>query len=38
MALINETNSPLFNWREITGEFKSACSELNIGELIKDDK
>ena len=28
----------LYNWRNITDEFKKACSELEIGELVKDEQ
>jgi hypothetical protein len=27
-----------YNWNNITNEFKTSCSDLNIGELIKDTK
>lgn len=25
-----------YNWKEVTDEFKNACKELQIGELLKD--
>ena len=34
----SDENLPLYNWKEITNEFKNACSDLNIGELVKDEQ
>ena len=31
-------NLSLFNWKSITEEFKTACDELDIGELVKEPK
>ena len=32
------TSSSLYNWKCITDEFKTACADLQVGELVKDNK
>lgn len=31
-------SSAIFNWREVTDDFKKACSDLDLGELIRQEQ
>ena len=37
MSNLSAQNVPTYNWRPVTGLFKSACGELGLGELMHDD-
>jgi len=38
MSNSSPAKSSLYNWVDITNEFKSNCQQLNIGELVKEDQ
>ena len=38
MSSSNNQSSSLYNWKDVTSKFRDACTELDIGELIKDRK
>jgi hypothetical protein len=38
MSNSSPAKSSLYNWVDITNEFKSNCQQLNIGQLVKEDQ
>lgn len=38
MSMSESQSSSLYNWKDVTSKFREACSELEIGELVRDKK
>ena len=38
MSTSDSQSSSLYNWKDVTSKFREACSELEIGELVRDKK
>ena len=38
MSNISPSKFSLYNWVDVTNDFKSNCQQLNIGELVKEDQ